>query len=999
MQVEAIFFNNKNKNNQINGTNFNNLSEPSSSYSVTDRVIIGNDSATSLELYDKINTAGDENLKSGDTVTGTDPLGVSKESLNQFINSVTVDDYDKYAELGIIPDKEDPGNILTVSERIKIELMTYCDDYKPTGSDINFQDIKEYSSNEQAAYAIESKLKESNLPVTDENIEEVQSALTMAKDIITPITDSAKGYLLKNNMEPSISNVYISTYSGSSKMNTNSLTSAEWSELKPQIEEKMNEVGIRPDQGNMDNAKWIIEQKMPMTVDNLSLLENVNKINTDLTDDEMITKIVNTMSLGKQANDTLLTSDTDFVTRTQDAIDVLNNAGDAQLVSILQSGGQVTIENLKRDYSSQEADSKTKYDIVTAKKQLEEIRLAMTLEAGVKMLSKGIKIEVQPLKDLINELESQQMEYADSIFSAVDYEPSKEDAQQLQNTNDAVERLKSTPGYVAGLVVKKEIPFTLQDTIEAGEGLKSKLDAAGTAYDTFETTIRPDLGDNINKAFRSIPELLENLGLENSEVNNRAVRILSYNQMEVTKENVANVKQVYQEYQRLADNLKPRTTAYLIANKINPLNTDINELNDYVDEINEAIGEEKEEKYSEFLWKLEKQTDLSSQERDSYIGVYRLLNMVQKDGYSAIGSLINQGAQVTLKNLATAVKSKKSEELDVTVDDNFGEKLDNTDMKTVNVISQLSGFEERYYKQVTKTILENVTPSKLKNLFKKDDLEQTNIEVVQEELLKQGQENEAIINKQYAEEKIKSLNQMTSMSDDAFQLLLDNAQKVTPANLMAASNLLKIKKDLFSMADSSEIIDDLEDAQTAEDTYAEYEDKVNTVIDEKLESDDLQTLDLPKLKLTRDSLSLLTNFSKRNFYNIPVEINGEFCNVKLKIISDSEESGRISVEMENESLGKTNGEFTVDKDSLKGMIICESQEAADYINENVSILTKNLESIGIQTATVDCFTNQNMKTVMLLKKEAAEKQPTKNLYQTAKKYIKTLIEWSDNINL
>lgn len=40
---------------------------------------------------------------------------------------------------------------------------------------------------------------------------------------------------------------------------------------------------------------------------------------------------------------------------------------------------------------------------------------------------------------------------------------------------------------------------------------------------------------------------------------------------------------------KLIDNLTPRTTAYLIANGINPLKTDIQTLNEELDKINENM--------------------------------------------------------------------------------------------------------------------------------------------------------------------------------------------------------------------------------------------------------------------------------------------------------------------------------------------------------------------------------------------------------------------------
>ena len=79
-----------------------------------------------------------------------------------------------------------------------------------------------------------------------------------------------------------------------------------------------------------------------------------------------------------------------------------------------------------------------------------------------------------------------------------------------------------------------------------------------------------------------------------------------------------------------------------------------------------------EEKFSKYLWKLEQHQEITSQERDSYIGIYRLLNQIDKTDGAVIGALVNQGAELSMKNLLTAVRTNRNSGINVTVDENFG---------------------------------------------------------------------------------------------------------------------------------------------------------------------------------------------------------------------------------------------------------------------------------------------------------------------------------------
>ena len=83
-------------------------------------------------------------------------------------------------------------------------------------------------------------------------------------------------------------------------------------------------------------------------------------------------------------------------------------------------------------------------------------------------------------------------------------------------------------------------------------------------------------------------------------------------------------------------------------------------------------GAQDSEKFSKFLWKLEHTGDITPEERESFIGVYRLIHQVEAGDGAAIGALMAQGTDVTLRNLMTAVRSKKHTGKEYGVDDSFG---------------------------------------------------------------------------------------------------------------------------------------------------------------------------------------------------------------------------------------------------------------------------------------------------------------------------------------
>ena len=149
--------------------------------------------------------------------------------------------------------------------------------------------------------------------------------------------------------------------------------------------------------------------------------------------------------------------------------------------------------------------------------------------------------------------------------------------------------------------------------------MKSALEKAGVQYETLMTAPRTDMGDSIQKAFRNVDDILNDLGVEATEENRRAVRILGYNGIEITEDSIIQMKAADEEVQRMFKNMTPAVVTQLIKQGINPLEMKISDLNRVAEQVRSEVGKDDNQKFSEYLYKLEKNNQITEEERNSYI--------------------------------------------------------------------------------------------------------------------------------------------------------------------------------------------------------------------------------------------------------------------------------------------------------------------------------------------------------------------------------------------
>ena len=206
---------------------------------------------------------------------------------------------------------------------------------------------------------------------------------------------------------------------------------------------------------------------------------------------------------------------------------------------------------------------------------------------------------------------------------------------------------------------------SIQEIYDHGSQIQQALEKVNERYETLMTAPRRDMGDSIQKAFSNAAEsLLKDMDLENSAANQRAVRILGYNGMDISEENIQNVKALDEQMQRAFKNMTPAVTLEMIRRGENPLDMSMEQLNQVAEDIKQETGNEDQERFSRYLWKLEQNHEITEEERSGYIGIYRLIAQVEKTDGAALGALMQQGSGITMRNLLTAVRTSKKGGMD-----------------------------------------------------------------------------------------------------------------------------------------------------------------------------------------------------------------------------------------------------------------------------------------------------------------------------------------------
>lgn len=839
-------------------------------------------------------------------------VGIQQDYMTLMSNTMSEEDYARLQEEGFDFGSMDPEETVTIVDKIKAELARSGKQIEGYTDDIDMETLAAALGSQALAQTVAESFRAADLPLTEENISAVAQAWTMADQLEAPGQGSIR-YLLDNGLDNEIWNLYMAENSGAAAGSaeapayyaedikgyyTRTGGSAADGELAAQIDEIIARSGRQPDEESRQDAAWLLDNGLPLTEENLEQLQQLKELEFPVTMEVFAKAAATAVEQGKSPLRAELSGETE--------------------------GLYEKAARWDEYYHSEQAWEACEGNL-TARRQLEEIRLHMTAEANVKLLKSGFSIDTAPMEKLIDALRQAEKELAEQYF------PQESNAvekyREYLAADTAVRELPGLPAGVIGSFAEGQSIETLGDFHAEGKALQDTYKKAGQSYETLMTAPRRDLGDSIKKAFANVDEILSDLGQELTEENRRAVRILGYNRMEMNLQNLEKVREADRQVQTVVEKLTPAATLKMIRDGVNPLEKSFAELEEYFAKLPEEY-QSAAESYSRFLYGLERNHEITDAERESYIGIYRLVRQIEKTDGAAVGALVNVQAEVHFTNLLSAVRSGKAKPLDAKVGDKLG-AVSEIIRNGESIPAQIS----RAFSEVAEAVLTDVSYSEAAEA-------------------------------EYNREQLAQYRSALASADAECAAMLQRGELPAGAdNLIAAMALLGDDEDMFdgntADADSTELWQKLDQPEEFEESYEETLTAAKAAVEEMTFGSADSCLDVRHMQLCHKQLTIAGRLAQKQEFFLPLEIDGKVTRVHLSFERNSEGSSQVEITVRAGGQTGLSAELGFKNGKLDGILknngqeVMKTEKIADIFRQeageswtvgNISVVTTDVRA-------------------------------------------------------
>ena len=835
-------------------------------------------------------------------------------------------------------------------------------------------------SREGISELIAERLTAANLPVTENNVSRIADAVKMAEEA-QHMTEASFSYLIRNELEPTIENCYKAAHAGEGRKVQVS------DELMRQLEPQIGEV-LR--QAEQSDSKVVLQEEPTVTQEIKKVEPEVQK--ADLQAKGLQNEPVRTVPTAEDARWLLerelpLTAENLVYKKELEQLVVDFETERLSDEAVLNA----TVENLYRGTEPKQTN-------LSMLRKKEELRLQMTEEAMDTMQKLGVEADTEAIKERIESLKKQEQDYFRQMLMEEGSGVTAE-AALFEQTLVAADKVRNADVSLLARSFETRSIQTLQSLAELAETIGSpaiknivpETPVAGTAAEAYEplmTAPRQDMGDSIQKAFRNVDSQLESLGLDLTAANQRAVRILGYNSIPLTAENINEMKFYDAQVQGLVEQLQPQVTVEMIRRGINPLEGNLQQVSEAAETISRELGVSAEERFSEYLVKLDRKNELTPEERASYIGIYRMLYQIEKTDGAAIGALVKSGRELTLSNLLTESRGLKRRGMDVKVDDTFGEAEMIREGQYIN-----DQIEAAYHSRQLNKAVENLTPDRLQHLMEQgEDI----AEMTPEQLAEATMElPEGETDRLYRKSRLERLRELAINSSNERSFLerfgLENSlEQIQAAKqiLQGESSyrkLLHIAESVVSMeSDTAESIsskDILTEAVTlagkltadGEELATAMESRENmTRLSEQLQGRATELmealyaaadLDAEQAGALRELLAvqnLRQQLLRQECYEIPLADENGITGMRLTVIHGSNQAGRFRILLQQTDAETEREETTVRVDGnyrdgkLELLIAAPDRALNERLKADVQGLRQRIEQAGIACDSIFC---------------------------------------------
>ncbi len=724
-----------------------------------------------------------------------------------------------------------------------------------------------------------------DLPVTEANTASVMEAVNMASQL-GPVGDDVRIYMTDNEMEPTIENLFAAEFSGAGMRRGDAERYV------------TNDMGYLGKSGNLERTvstevpEKAGEDKAAGPYEGIE--EQIREIAAEAGyegDDEVIRDAFDLVNAGVP-----LTKESIRMYEDTKSIDI--RPSKKALMEAIASGQPAKKAYLVRDYNN-----------IKSERILKESALSISTDVNRKLADKEVRLDTSYLEKDVESLKAREKEAFDLLEETLSVRSDILKAPADILGDDRILDALGSMGYGREIPAGQEGTagdVTLRDIHERIPDHARVYEEAGRTYEAVGTEVRADLGDSIRKAFANtdFKAILEDKGLEDNPINERAVRIIANDHLELTKENIEKIASADRELNSVLDALTPNRVLKMIKNNINPLEMGINELGEKLlmlqDEEHAPV-----EDFAKYLVSERQKGNITEEEATSYVGIYRLVNAINSGDHSAIGTVLSSGMEMNFTNLLSAVRTSKKAHIDQYIDENFAgiERVAGESTQRIDAMirTAYSGedYKEEQYKDEARSFAEAAkADEEIYRMLEEADLPQSARNVnAYEQLMSRG-----------GNPFIQDL--MKDTSEKAKERIKDQRDRVLDA--MGSGDPEKLKEAYDEMVES-ELIGAFEG----------------------------ERIDIRALQSREKVINIKKSLAKNENYHIPVEFEGEIININLQI-RHGEKRNLVDIYFETDVFGPVHMNLNFE-DKVSGRIITGNPSGRDHFKEKLDSIRSAIE--------------------------------------------------------
>ena len=691
---------------------------------------------------------------------------------------------------------------------------------------------------------------------------------------IKTLPDPAVAYLIKSGKEINQETIYAARYSTASEV---PVKFEMWDTLDKQIKKIFKREGIEDTPKNLEAAKFLVAYDLPINrqnVENAIMLRNVDLVPTAIDTAQKVPYI-----------------------KPQDVKTVLEAGHPLDLKNLIDAS-ENKIKPEKQIYVPEK-------NLITAHRQLVELQWHMTVQAAIRLAHKGIKIDTEPLQQLVMHLRALETEGHTKALRVMGADT--QSAPQMEHIFRTIEEMRPSVFHIKAeiqaKVMTQKADFTLAGVHKAVMAYEANATAPSSRY-----------GDSFDKVTDQFKPLLARLGIAPTSENIRAASILSRNEIDVAVPAIEAIKSIDAKIAAVMDKLTPMIAAQMLKEGRKPLDMHMDEVLTYIRKFEDKRGFSGRDKIAQYILEMDRSKVLTPEERTGMIDVYRMLNLIQKNGAAALGLALKKDVPLTLGGLMEAAKY-----------------YDRHKQEMNEAMAKQPEAPATYTDLLADAVTDKGSPSVLKEWLPEDKpLEDALQQAIKASSFEPDVEQATQAIKQFTE------------APPALIIMLQNAGILpTPDNIKAARK-----------QSENSLIEALKDAEFDENLLellaggADRKDAIGKLRD-ALE-DALPTEAVREAKSLLDVRYAMAD-DDENAFEIPVPLNGKFSTLRLYTLNEeavTDGTARTFLSLNTDSLGNVQSLFAMEDGKINLQFAVDGPMARIQLEANQDILVEMLQEAG-----------------------------------------------------